>query len=176
MKAFNFFSAVNFSIAQFLQRLLVGLFALLVVVVIWGVVSRYVLGDQASWSEELARLLMVWLALLGAALVCREDKHLGLDVVVRSWPAPVQRLAQIFGYAAIMIFAALILGWGGWQIVEQRFASGQTLPALEVSRAWFYLALPVSGVLTTAFMVEALWDCLRLKPIETGTAKLEANP
>ena len=176
MRAFAFYSAVNRRVALLLQRLLVGLFSLLVVVVLWGVATRYILGDQASWSEELARLLMVWLALLGAALVCREEKHLGLDVVVRSWPAPVQRWAQIFGYAAILVFAALIMGWGGWQIVEQRFASGQTLPALEVSRAWFYLALPVSGVLATAFMAESLWACLRAQPTGTGTRESEAAP
>jgi TRAP-type C4-dicarboxylate transport system permease small subunit len=175
MRAFALYRAVNRLVAQFLQRLLVGLFSMLVVVVLWGVVSRYVLGDQASWSEELARLLMVWLALLGAALVCREEKHLGLDVVVRSWPAPLQRLARIFGYVAILVFAALIMGWGGWQIVEQRFASGQKLPALEVSRAWFYLALPVSGVLTTAFMAEALWVCLRAEPSGAGTGEWEAD-
>jgi len=175
MRAFAFYSAVNRLVAQLLQRLLVGLFSLLVVVVLWGVATRYIFGDQASWSEELARLLMVWLALLGAALVCREEKHLGLDVVVRSWPAPLQRQAQIFGYAAILVFAALIMGWGGCLIVEQRFASGQKLPALEVSRAWFYLALPVSGVLTTTFMAESLWACLHAKPIETGFKELEAD-
>lgn len=175
MTAFAFYRALNRLVAQFLQRLLVGLFSLLVVVVLWGVATRYILGDQASWSEELARLLMVWLALLGTALVSREEKHLGLDVVVRSWPAPVQRLAQIFGYVAILVFAALIMAWGGWQIVEQRFASGQTLPALEVSRAWFYLALPVSGVLATAFTAESLWACLRAEPIKTGSKGWEAD-
>ena len=49
-----------------IRWLLVAVFLILVIDVLWGVASRYLLGSQASWSEELARLLMVWLALLGA--------------------------------------------------------------------------------------------------------------
>lgn len=150
---------LNRSLGRSLQWLLVAVFLILVVVVLWGVGSRYLFGSQASWSEELARLLMVWLALLGSALVCREEKHLGLDVIVRAWPSDLQRLARLFGYIAIFAFAVLILGWGGWQLVDQRFDSGQTLPALGLSKGWFYLALPVSGGLTALFMLELFLTC-----------------
>lgn len=145
---------LNLKLVSYLQWLLVAVFLTLVFVVLWGVGSRYLLGDQASWSEELARLLMVWLALLGAALVCREENHLGLDVLVRSWPDDLQGLARLLGCFLILAFAAGIMGWGGWQLVDQRFASGQTLPALGISKGWFYLALPVSGIFTSLFMVE----------------------
>ena len=160
---------LNRWLASSLQWLLVSVFSVLVVVVLWGVGSRYLFGTQASWSEELARLLMVWLALLGSALVCREEKHLGLDVVVRSWPEALQRLARLFGCVAIFSFALLVLGWGGWQLVGQRFDSGQTLPALDISKAWFYLALPVSGFLTALFMLELFMACL----FETGVPPAE---
>lgn len=156
MKLSRTMGGLNGVLAEALKGLLVGLFFILVVVVLWGVASRYLAGDQASWSEELARLLMVWLALLGASLVCREDGHLGLDILVRSWPEEVQRLGRLFVGVAILAFAAGIMAWGGWQLVDQRFASGQTLPALGVSKGWFYLALPVSGILTSLFMLESL--------------------
>lgn len=151
---------LNGGLARVLQTLLIAIFLILVVVVIWGVASRYLLGDQASWSEELARLLMVWLALLGAALVAREDRHLGLDIVVNSWPEEVQRGGRLVVYCLIFGFAAWIMGWGGWELVSQRFASGQTMPALGISKAWFYLALPVSGALTALFMVESFFKTL----------------
>ena len=99
---------------------------------------------------------MVWLALLGASLVCREDGHLGLDIVVRSWPEDLQRFGKVFAGMCILAFAAGIMAFGGWQLVDQRFASGQTLPALGVSKGWFYLALPASGILTSLFMLELL--------------------
>ena len=152
---------LNERLAAVLRWVLIGVFVVLVAVVTWGVASRYLLGDQASWTEELARLLMVWLALLGAALVCREDRHLGMDVVVRSWTEDAQRIARLFVTLLVLGFAAFVMAWGGWQLVSQRFASGQTLPALGVSRGWFYLALPFSGVLTVLFMLETLLTRLR---------------
>ncbi len=157
MNALNLLRKLNHGLTSLLHVLLVVVFLILVVDVIWGVGSRYLLGSQASWSEELARLLMVWLALLGAALACREDRHLGLDVLVRTWPPEVQRLGRLLVYLLIIAFSAGIMAWGGWQLVLARFDSGQTLPALGFAKAWFYLALPVSGVLTTSFMIESFW-------------------
>ena len=160
MKFLEIIRRLNAALVGFLHVLLVFVFSVLVIDVIWGVGSRYLLGTQASWSEELARLLMVWLALLGAALACREDRHLGLDVVVRSWPQEVQRLGRLVVYLVIFFFAAAIMFWGGWQLVDQRFASGQTLPALGIAKGWFYLALPVSGLLIAMFVIEAFWTTL----------------
>lgn len=154
MKALDGIRCLNRGLSALLQIFMVTVFVLLVVDVIWGVGSRYLFGDQAAWSEELARLLMVWLALLAAALVVRENGHLGLDVLVRRWPAPLRRLAGIFVSLAVLAFALGIMAWGGWDLVQQRFASGQTLPALGVAKAWFYLALPVSGLLMSLFSLE----------------------
>ena len=47
------------------------------------------------------------------------------------------------------------MAWGGGELVLSRFESGQMLPALDISRAWFYLALPVSGLLICMFSVES---------------------
>ena len=164
MKALQLLQKLNDALSAALKLLLVAVFLLLVLDVIWGVGSRYLFGTQASWSEELARLLMVWLALLGAALAAREDRHLGLDVIVRTWPEDIQRLGRLLVAVLIIIFAGGIMTWGGVQLVEQRFASGQTLPALGIARGWFYLALPVSGSLITLFMLESLWATLLRAP------------
>lgn len=154
-------SSVNACLARALEKLLVALFALLVADVLWGVFTRYVLGGQARWSEELARLLMVWLALMGAALVSREDRHLGLDLLVRQWPPRIRRQAALFRHACVAVFAALVLFWGGLEMTLERFASGQTLPALNLSKAWFYAALPTSGLLMLLFSLESIWRELR---------------
>lgn len=153
--------AFNQQASRALNGLLIIVFVLLVIDVLWGVGSRYILGNQARWSEELARLLMVWLALLGAALATREGQHLGLDVVVRQWPPEVQRLASLFVHTAVAVFALIIMAWGGGQLVLARFESGQMLPALNISRAWFYLALPVSGILIVLFSFENFFEELK---------------
>jgi len=172
MRLLNYIRLVNGKLCDLLKVLLVSIFLSLVLVVLWGVASRYLLGNQASWSEELARLLMVWLALLGAALVAREDGHLGLDVVVRQWTQQVQRWSFLFVHLAVLLFASVIMAWGGWQLVSQRFELGQTLPALGVAKAWFYMALPVSGILISSFSAEAILTSLTGAPVAAaGGAK-----
>ncbi|MFP4156499.1 MAG: TRAP transporter small permease [Opitutales bacterium] len=164
MRALRLLSGLNAVLADFLKVALVAIFLTLVIDVLWGVGSRYLFGAQASWSEELARLLMVWLVLLGSALVCREERHLGLDVIVRSWPAQTQRWGHLLVYCVLIVFSAVVLLWGGFYLVQERFAAGQSLPALGIAKAWFYFALPVSGVFTLLFMVESLMVTLSNKP------------
>ena len=57
-----------------LQWLLIAAMTLLVVDVVWGVLTRYVGGEQASWTEELARFLLIWVSLLGGSLPKRISK------------------------------------------------------------------------------------------------------
>ncbi len=94
-----------------------SVFLILVLVVLWGVGGRYLFGTQASWSEELARLLMVWLALLGSALVCREENTSG-STSSCAWPQDLQRLAQLFGYLAILHLPSsfLVGAVGNWSV------------------------------------------------------------
>jgi TRAP-type C4-dicarboxylate transport system permease small subunit len=158
------FRKINANAQGLLHFLLIILFSVLVADVLWGVLTRYVLGGQARWSEELARLLMVWLGMLGAALACREEKHLGLDIVVRQWPESLQAWVRVFLNLCVGSFALVIMVCGGGHLVAQRLEAGQMLPALGISKAWFYLALPVSGFLIVLFSIELItqaWKSLR---------------
>ena len=56
--------------------------ALLVLDVLLGVVSRYVMGSQVPWTEELAGLLLVWSSFFGIALAFNSRAHLGIDLIV----------------------------------------------------------------------------------------------
>ena len=62
-----------------LNGVLIIAVALLVLDVVWGVFTRYAMGEQAKWSEELARFLLVWVSLLGGAVAFGTKGHLGVD-------------------------------------------------------------------------------------------------
>ena len=66
-----------------LSFLLEASMALLVLDVLLGVVSRYVVGKQVSWTEELACLLLVWSSFFGIALAFNSRSHLGIDLIVK---------------------------------------------------------------------------------------------
>ena len=123
----------------------------LVVDVLWGVFTRKIMSDQARWTEELARFLLVWVSFLGAAIAYLDDKHLGVDILVTYFDKSAKRLSKIFTHGLVLAFSLSIMGIGGTRLCIDRFDSGQLLPALDISKGWFYLAVPISGYLISFF-------------------------
>lgn len=80
---------------------------------------------------------------------------------MRALHPAAQRVAGVAAHLVVLVFSAAVLGWGGWELVSQRWAAGQLLPALGISKAWFYLAIPVSGALMSLFSLELVWLAAR---------------
>ena len=69
------------TINKYLAYLLIFLMAIMTLDVLWGVFTRYVMGSQASWSDELARFLLIWVGILGAAYASGQKMHLAIDLL-----------------------------------------------------------------------------------------------
>lgn len=140
-----------------------GVLLSLVSVVLWGWITRE-FGAQARWSEELARLLLVWLSLLGGALAYAEGAHLGIDLITARLHPLAARWAAILLHITVAAFAGIVMAWGGTLLCIERWQSGQVLAALQVSRVWSYLAVPVSGAAITFIAMAFLTSTWRTKP------------
>ncbi|MBC8012018.1 MAG: TRAP transporter small permease [Burkholderiales bacterium] len=165
-------SALRLWAHRLLAVVTVSVFLILVLNVLWGVAARYLLGDQPRWSEEFARLLLVWLAMLGSALAVLDQCHLGVDVLTARFHPSTQRTVALFGQLVVLLFAALVLTYGGGQLLVQRWQSGQILPALGISKAWFYLAIPFSGALISLFSLGTFIDTLRGRAVAATNVDL----
>ncbi|ORE91342.1 TRAP transporter small permease [Acuticoccus yangtzensis] len=131
--------------------LVVVLFALMIGVVSYEVVMRYVFNAPTFWSGELARWAMVWVALVGLALAVRHLDNIKVDVLVDAVPRPVQVVMAILRFVFAFAFAGVMLVYG---IRLMRLNAGQTSPGLEWSVSILYLAPTVSAVLMLAFLAE----------------------
>ncbi len=128
----------------------------LVVDVTWQVVTRFVLKDPSSWTEELATYLMIWVGLLGSAVALRRGAHLGIDYFVGKLQ-PVPHLAtQALVYLCVTAFAVSVLLIGGVQLVVETFELGQVAPATGLRLGYVYLAVPISGFFIAMYGVEFL--------------------
>ncbi len=130
------------------------LFIALTLDVLWGVFSRYVLGAQATWTDELARYLLVWVSLFGAAIMYREHGHLGIDYFVGKLHPDVQRINAILGEVVVGGFALVVLVVGGGRLVRDAFNASEMTSALGIEVWWLHLATPVSGFFFVAFAIE----------------------
>ena len=134
--------------------------ALLVLDVLWGVFSRYVLGTQSRWTDELATALMIWVALLGAALAFGEKSHLGVDYFVKKLSPQAQTLADIVVHLLVIAFVVAVMLHGGYILVSKTLSAGQVLPALGWKKGYVYLAVPISGLFILIYAIEAILECI----------------
>jgi TRAP-type C4-dicarboxylate transport system permease small subunit len=156
--------ALKDGLTRGLELLIIATMAILVVDVVWGVFSRYALGEQTKWTEELARFLLVWVALLGGALAFRSKAHLGVDYFVNRLHPDARRLTAVVADLVVLFFAAAVLLLGGASVVREALALEQTTPALGWKMGYVYLALPISGFFVVLYTVDNLMETLRRRP------------
>lgn len=135
---------------------LVVLMAAMTLDVLWGVLTRYVLGSQASWSEELARFLLIWIGILGAAYASGQRMHLAIDLLEPKLSIPNQKKLGFFIRILILLFALTVMVIGGIRLIYITQTLGQLSPALRVPMAIIYSVLPISGLLVIYYKMEEL--------------------
>jgi tripartite ATP-independent transporter DctM subunit len=126
-----------------------GLLVLADIVVLFaGVFSRFVLHNPLVWSDELASILFLWLAMLGAVTALRRGEHMRMTALVSRLAPSRRAVFEAAAMAACLAFLALVI-WPAWQYAADERAI--TTPALEISNLWRAAALPVGVLLMAAF-------------------------
>ena len=143
-----------------------GSFILMTVLTCYQVITRYILGNPSSWSEELVSYLFAWMALLGASLVCGERGHMNIPLLVEKVGPGARKGLCILAEVIAAGFAATILVYGGVQITN--LAMGQMTSSLGVAIGVFYVVLPLSGVLNVIYSIMNIIEILN------GTINLDA--
>ncbi len=134
-----------------LQVLAGGSFFVMVLLTCWQVVTRYVLKNPSSWSEELVSYLFAWMSLLGASLVVGERGHMNIPILVERMGPGGRKVFAVLAEVVACLFAAVILVYGGIQITS--LAMGQMTSSLGVPIGIFYIVLPLSGVLNILYTI-----------------------
>jgi TRAP-type C4-dicarboxylate transport system permease small subunit len=136
-----------------LRALLVLLVVMLVVSVSWQVLSRYILADPASWTEELARFLLIWIGMLGASFAFRQKAHLGLELLPGKLDGIQATMLRYFTLAVIALFAGAVLIAGGVNLVSLTWELRQYSAVLGMPIAWVYSVVPLTGALIVFFCI-----------------------
>ena len=121
-----------------------------------GVVSRYGLQRPLIWSDELASILFLWLAMLGSVVAFRRSEHMRMTAVVANAKPATRAYLDVVATCAALAFLLLIAGPACQYAYEESFI---TTPALQISNTWRAAALPVGVCLMGLF---ALLRLLRL--------------
>ena len=154
------------TLCRLLEAVLIAAVFVLVIDVLWGVFTRYAMGAQADWTEELARFLLIWISLLGGAVAFGEKAHLGVDYFVGLFDTSAQKLLAIFAQLVVLFFAVSIFIVGGIRVVIDTLDMEQVTPALGLQQGHVYLALPIAGTFMIIFTVERILELVLSKKQE----------
>lgn len=144
------------TIDKYLSYILIFLMAAMTLDVLWGVFTRYLLGSQADWSEELARFLLIWIGILGAAYASGQRMHLSIDLLMPKLGENGQRRLFIFINIIIIFFALTVMVIGGFRLMYITQVLGQLSAALRIPLYLVYAVMPLSGLLVIYYKIHDL--------------------
>jgi len=130
-----------------LEWLLIAFMSLMVVNVLWQVATRFLLRNPSSFTEEIARFLLVWVGILGSAYALGKRIHLAVDLLPSRLEGHRKAMLELFIEMCIFVFAALVPVFGGLGLVWLTLDLGQTSAALQIPLGFVYMVLPLSGFL-----------------------------
>lgn len=139
----TFLDRITPVISRVLEVSIVCCLAVMSVLVFGNVVLRYAFNSGITLSEELSRLLFVWLIFLGAILASREHAHIGVDLLVKRLPPAGKRIC-IAVTASMMLGVCAMLVWGS--IRQMAVNIDNSLPVTGLSYATLYAAGLVGGL------------------------------
>jgi len=125
--------------------------AAMLAMVFGNVVLRYGFNSGITVSEEVSRILFVWVTFLGAVAVMQRRGHLGFDLVVRALPPRGRQACRIVS-GVLMLVCCLVFLHGAWTQTAMNLANAAPVSGLPLGLAY---AAAVVGAAGLALMVAA---------------------
>ncbi len=135
------------------------LMGFMVILGTWQIVTRYILNNPSTISEDLLIYSFVWMSLLGSSYVFGKKDHMTMVFFRQKLENKSPKAKFILGLITeivVLIFSLLVLVLGGLQI--SNLAMGQISPALGIPMGYIYIVLPLSGMITIVYNILNLID------------------
>jgi TRAP-type C4-dicarboxylate transport system permease small subunit len=141
--------------------LVTALMGIAVLNVLWQVFTRYVMQSPSPYTDELARYLLIWVGLIGAAYATGKRMHLAIDLLPLRLKGRTHHALNIVIDLLVLLFGLVVMVFGGSRLVALTLMLEQTSAALQIPLGYVYLALPLSGMLIVFYSVLFMLDHVR---------------
>ncbi|AZO94540.1 TRAP transporter small permease [Halocella sp. SP3-1] len=143
---------ISILLTNFITKMLLSVMVFITFIL---VISRFIFSYSFPWVEELTRYLMVWLVLLGAAVVLRIDKHISVNFFSDYFSKTLKTILNII-FQLLIIGYLVILTVVGYRAANMMWILKS--PSMGFPLFWVYLALPVSSVMMIVYAVNQIID------------------
>ena len=144
------------------------IFAAMVIIGTYQIVTRFVFNSPSTVSEELLTYSFTWMALLATAYVFGKQDHMRMAFLADKFSDKAQKALSIAAEVLIMLLAGAVMVYGGVTIVQLTMT--QSTASLGIPMGVVYIILPVSGILIVFYSI------LNIVDLVTGQAKEPAQP
>ncbi|HTN66549.1 MAG TPA: TRAP transporter small permease [Burkholderiaceae bacterium] len=151
-------------LGRWVEGLLGWMLAAMVILVFGNVVLRYGFNSGIMVSEEVSRLIFVWMIFIGAAVAVREQSHLGIDALVRRLPH-IGRIICVVLCDLLILFALGLLFLGSWK--QMVINASTSSPVAQISMAYMYLPGVIASVAMAILVLIHLYRVLAGKVSDT---------
>lgn len=132
------------------------IFAAMVVIGTYQIVTRFIFNSPSTVSEELLTYSFTWMALLATAYVFGKRDHMRMGFMADNFSAGVRKVLSIIAEVLIMILAGAVMVYGGFILVQLTMT--QTTASLGIPMGVVYTILPISGVLIVIYSILNIID------------------
>lgn len=143
-----------------LRAMLMAAGMAMVACVTWQVASRYLFNAPSVITDEIGRFLLMWFALLAAAYVLGQRRHLAISLFAGLPVGPARRALAVGLTLVIAAFVAAVFVYGGVRLTLDTLANGQVTPTLRLPMGAVYAAAPISGALMLLYCLDILRTAL----------------
>ena len=130
------------------------LFAMIVVTT-YQIIARDFLHLSTPWTEELARVFIIWITFLGGTRMLIKREHLTVDFLSNMYTPSIRKLARVFNSCVYTFFSCFML-YSGYKLVTHPIIAKTLMPAMLISRNWQYSVMPICMILMLTFSVYEL--------------------
>lgn len=134
----------------------IALMILMILTLSAGVFARFVINKPIFWTDEFARIVLIWSIFIGAALGFRKGSpidHIRIDYFVSMLPLRLRKITDLVAWSVCVLFciAIIVVGIGF-------FVKTISIPtaALEISRGFIYISIPIFAVMSLGFLFDLL--------------------
>lgn len=145
---------IKFVVDKIFEVISTLILAVMTVLVVYQVVTRYVFNAPSAISEILSQYLFVWMIMFGSAYVYGSHEHLTIDIIKDKFPPKVNMIVEVITNIALFAFIAVVCVYGGYLYTVK--SAPQVDPQLGISKSILYCSLPITGVVTLFY---AVYNC-----------------
>ena len=157
-------------IDKIIEVMCTAIMGYMVLAVCWQVITRFVLKNPSTVTEEILRYLLVWTTMVGGAYAYGRRKHLSINMLAKKLPPRAQKLLDIFVQAIVIAFCVVVMIVGDLRLVETTF--NPISSALHLPMPYVYASILVGGVLIIFYaIIFILEDIKAMRELPQTAAK-----